>query len=129
MPITPICRDPEKLCGCVRKLHSELVDMANSREIYPVTIETLRELDRQQYYISIGVSWTLKSYHLAQPPYDLSLAFDLAPQEYLSHPLWNPDGAKWGELGTLGELLGLEWGGSWQEHRDSPHYNLKHLPD
>ena len=123
MPISPICRDPEMLCPCVHRLHTEMVDMATAREICPVTIETIRELDRQQHYVGLGVSWTLKSYHLAQPPHDLSLAFDLAPQEYLSHPLWNPDGEKWDQLGDLGQLIGLEWGFQlWR--KDKPHFQL-----
>jgi len=117
MSVPPQIRDTEKLCPCIRGRYRHLVDIAMARGIYLVTIETLRHPDRQKYYVRIRVSWTLKSKHLSQPPFGLSLAVDCVPQDYLTHPLWNPEGVQWEEVGEIAETLGLHWAGRWKKKR------------
>lgn len=122
MTISPLQKDPELLCPCVKHKHRLLVNACRDRGVYLVTVETLRALDRQRYYIRIGVSWTMNSKHLPQPPHQRSLAFDVVPNGYLSHPLWNPEGEEWDVLIEEAERLGLKsgftmWG------KDKPHFH------
>lgn len=88
-------------------------------------IETGRDEERQAYYVEIGVSHTEKSLHLPQPPKGKALAYDIAPKDYLAMKGWNPGGDLWILLGTIGEGLGMEWGGRWPTLQDRPHYQLK----
>jgi len=53
-----------------------------------------------------------ESYH------NFGLAFDIVPMNG-----GQPDyGVDWEPIGTLGESLGLEWGGRWTSPRDRPHF-------
>ncbi len=118
--MTPQSRDVTKLCPCIRERLTFLTKILS----FPLTvIETIRALDRQEYYIKIGASWTLRSKHLPQPPHHLALAFDAAPSEYLSMKLWNPRGGFWKDYGQAGEDLGLTWGGRWKQ-KDLSHLEL-----
>ena len=116
-------RDPLKLCPCVRLRYVALRDKAEPIGLDTVLIETLRDSNRQSYYMAIGVSWTMRSKHLPQPPNSLALAFDIAPKEYLSEKQWVPGGPLWFVLADIGEGLGLEWGGRWRE-KDYCHFQL-----
>lgn len=118
-------RDPLKLCQCLRVLYLDLIEQAKAEDISCVLIETLRDAERQQYYIDEGVSWTKRSKHLPQPPSGLSLAFDLAPKDYLKHKLWLPGGPLWLRLGEIGQDLGLRWGGAWRLTPDYAHFELR----
>lgn len=121
MTLSPICRDPEHLCPCIRVRYEAVLAQCYSRNIQLVTIETLRATDRQRYYVDRGVSWTMDSLHLPQEPNSLSLAFDVCPHEYLAHPQWNFPGTKWAILGRIGTDLGLGWGFDiWG--KDKPHF-------
>lgn len=114
-------RLPSKLCPCIREKHAALLEQAD----FPVkTIETSRDLERQRYYVSIGASQTLRSYHLPQRPNFLALAFDVAPEAYLPLKGWNPKGSLWERMGRLGESLGLTWGGRWRGFVDKAHFQL-----
>jgi hypothetical protein len=119
--------DPDFLCGCIRDKYERLLDWAFSRKPFLAltTIETARNITRQKYYVKIGASRTLKSKHLVSDIHSgFSLAFDIAPTEYLSLKAWNPKGPLWQELGKAGEKLGLEWGGRWKSFPDLPHFQL-----
>jgi len=116
-------RDPLLLCPCVRLLYVQLRERAGAAGNEIALIETLRDATRQSYYLAMGVSWTLRSKHLPQPPHGLALAFDVCPKEYLAEKNWNPGGSLWYDLGREAEELGLEWGGSWMQ-RDYPHFAL-----
>ena len=121
--IEPQCRDLDMLCPCVRAKAEEFLAQASAAGI-PVTIyETLRGVKRQEYYVARGVSWTMHSKHLPQPPNGLSLAFDAAPTDYLTEPHWNPEGKYWQTLMHIAEAVGLENGGRWSQ-RDYPHNQL-----
>lgn len=88
------------------------------------TIETMRDLARQTWYVETGVSRTMHSLHLPQPPTDLARAFDLCPYDYLIIKNWNPGGKLWRVMGDAGRGLGLEWGGDWPTFKDQPHFQL-----
>ena len=103
--------DPELLCPCIRDKCQRLMARAKEIGIAVTLLETMRDSTRQEYYVSRGVSKTLKSLHLPQEPNKLALAFDLAPTEYLKLRGWWPEGPKWLRLGIAGEALGLTWGG------------------
>ncbi len=109
-----------KLCPCIR----EKIQILLGWKLPLQVVETLRKKDRQKYYVSIGVSWTLDSKHLAQPPKGLALACDIAPKELLKQKGWAPSSPKWEEMGVAGESLGLIWGGRWKA-RDLSHFELK----
>lgn len=117
-------RDPAKLCPCIRLLHTQFIAHFDTRGVRVQTIETLRDLERQRWYVKTRVSRTLRSFHLPQPPLQLSLAFDVAPRAYLSMKGWNPGGLLWDEMGALGHTLGLQWGGDWAGWKDKPHFQL-----
>jgi peptidoglycan L-alanyl-D-glutamate endopeptidase CwlK len=38
---------------------------------------------------------------------------------------WNVSNEDWENLGKIGELFGLEWGGRWQKIKDFPHFQLR----
>lgn len=114
-------KTPSKLCPCIRDLYFDLLSEADKLGIPVTTIETGRDLERQTYYVKVGVSRTMKSKHVAQP---FSLAFDIAPTEYLPLKGWNGNGKAWATLGKLGQKLGLTWGGAWKTIVDKPHFEL-----
>lgn len=117
-------RDPLRLCPCIRARFLDLAEQAKASGIALAVIETARDAERQAHYRRIGTSRTLKSLHLPQPPHGLSLAFDVAPKDYLRDKGWNPGGELWDRLGEIGRALGLEWGGDW-DWQDCPHFQLK----
>lgn len=120
--------DPGLLCPCIKDKCLRLMVRAEEMGIQVTLLETLRDIVRQEYYLSRGVSKTLKSLHLPQKPNQLALAFDLAPTEYLKLRNWWPEGPKWLRLGIAGEALGLTWGGPGMNddgfNWDCPHYQL-----
>ena len=123
MALSPQCRDPLRLCPCIRSLYLALYAACHDEGINPVTVETLRQLDRQKYYVRIGVSWTLESFHLPQPPNGQALAFDVCPKDYLREPLWRPRGEKWKQMRMVARELGLIVGAPWP--RDKGHMYIR----
>lgn len=78
-------------------------------------IDTLRTQEEQIANVANGVSWTMNSKHLPQPPENKALAYDLAP--YSVYQANGPDKLNWDEnhphwqiIGNIGVLLGLKWG-------------------
>jgi hypothetical protein len=110
MPLSPQCRDVSLLCRCIRHKHKQLLSACIGRDVYLVTIETLRALDRQKHYVKKGVSKTLKSLHLPQPPHQKALAVDVVPNDYLTEPNWYPDGEQWDIMIEEAERVGLKSG-------------------
>jgi peptidoglycan L-alanyl-D-glutamate endopeptidase CwlK len=86
-------------------------------------IDTLRTEEEQKQNIKNGVSWTLNSKHLTGD------AIDICP--YSQYQLHGPDKLQWDALdpvwlkiGSIGEALGLTWGGRWKV-RDMGHFEAK----
>ena len=74
---------------------------------------TLRDEAEQAANVAHGVSWTLKSKHLPQPPDGKSLAIDLAPRDYLGLKYWNPTGPLWWAIAEAAVALGIRSGMDW----------------
>lgn len=55
------------------------------------------------------------------------LAFDVVPTVYKDMANWNPSGPLWATIGSIGEGLGLTWGGRWSDP-DAPHFELRAAP-
>ena len=96
-------------------------------------IETWRTVERHQKLLAEGRSWTANSKHLrtrvrangVEVP--ASDAIDLAPWG-----IWNLNGPDklqwedhptWHQMGEIGEVTGLGWGGRWTK-RDLGHWEL-----
>lgn len=78
-------------------------------------IDTLRTIEEQKVNIANGVSWTLNSKHLPNPPEMKALAYDLCPYEVYNTDgpdklNWNEKHRDWQIIGSIGESLGLKWG-------------------
>lgn len=78
-------------------------------------IDTLRTRDEQIANVANGVSWTMNSLHLPQPPENRALAYDICP--YAIYQADGPDKLNWDEkhphwqiIGRIGTSLGLKWG-------------------
>lgn len=120
-------RDPTALCPCMLPLLNVLLREAAHSQISVTLIETIRTPERQEYLVSIGMSRTRNSKHLAHPPNGKSLAFDVCPTEYLREKLWNPRGIYWSRLAVIGRTAGLKWGGDWKFRdgwKDLTHFEL-----
>lgn len=118
-------RDPSDLCPCVRaKLERVLLECRHAG--IPVTlISTLRSIEQQRRNVAAGVSWTMRSKHLPQPPNGKSLAFDLAPREYLDKKGWNPTGPVWDDIDVMCDTVGLKTGVFRNgKNIDRPHHYL-----
>ena len=106
-----------------RPLAAQLVLDALEVGIPVMIIDTLRTPEEQAANIAKGVSWTANSRHLT------GHAIDIAPYEtYQLHGpdklQWNTDDPVWAKLGSIGEALGLVWGGRWKQ-KDMGHFELK----
>jgi peptidoglycan LD-endopeptidase CwlK len=106
----------------------ELLARCVEAGIPTMIIDTLRMKEEQAENIRKGVSWTMKSNHLA----DLdgkSNAIDVCPYDvYQVHGpdklLWDGNDPVWAKIGAIGEALGLTWGGRWAK-RDLGHFEWK----
>jgi hypothetical protein len=109
----------------VRLLCISLMQKAALGDMHTTLIDTLRTEPEQVADVAKGVSWTMDSLHLPQPPDGRARAFDLAPTIVLTIKNWGPDRPEWQQLGAWGEELGLEWGGRFP-HPDPSHFQLRH---
>lgn len=104
-----------------------LAELVNAK-ISVMIVSVLRTEEEQLENIKNGVSWTVNSKHLPQPPDGKSHAIDVCP--YDIYQLHGPDKLKWDandiiwkQIGEIGESIGLKWGGRWKV-RDMGHFEL-----
>ena len=109
-----------------RPLAVELIALCTEMQIPLMILDTLRTEAEQKENIRKGVSWTMNSKHLPQPPEMRSEAIDVAP--YAMFQLKGPDKLQWDSndpvwqrIGGIGESLGLVWGGRWKK-KDMAHF-------
>ena len=93
----------------------ELIARCIEAGIQVMIITTSRTIQEQQEAVDRGVSWTMNSKHLPQPPEQKSLALDIAPFDtfQLHGPdklQWNGDDPVWLKIGLIGQSIGLKWG-------------------
>jgi|SRR6267142_300506 len=106
-------KDLDELASYMKPLAEELLSQAKAAGLDPVVEDTGRTVEEQDQKLALGISWTLRSKHLPQPPEMKSEAIDIVPRECMSQKFWGPDNPKWNRLGEIGESLGLFWGGRW----------------
>lgn len=110
-----------------RPLVVELIARAVEIGIPVMIIDVLRTPEEQKVNLANGVSATLDSKHLPQPPDGKSLAIDICPYDTFSlhgpdKLKWDPADQAWTKLGQIGEDLGLRWGGRWVKPHDPGHF-------
>ena len=108
------------LAPVFRPLACELLARAVEAGIPVFIVATGRTPAEHAANLAAGVSWTSHSKHLD------GLAIDICP--YDTYMLHGPDKLRWDgadpiwtQLGTIGEALGLRWGGRWKQ-QDLGHF-------
>ena len=64
------------------------------------------------------VTWTRNSKHIEGKAFDIAITVN-------GKVTW--ESAPYLVAGPIGESVGLEWGGSWKESKDLPHYQIKEV--
>lgn len=116
--------------GRLKKLHPDLARVvrrcAESGATFRIG-ETTRSLAQQKKNIANGVSWTLRSRHLASPKDGLARAVDLLclvdGKVTWSWPPYHKLAAAMKQAAKE-EKVPLEWGGDWKKTKDGPHFQL-----
>lgn len=101
----------------------ELLARLVEAKIPVLIINTRRTQEEQDKNIASGVSWVKRSKHQD------GLAIDIVPYSVydINGPdklNWNSNDPVWETIGTIGEELGLIWGGRWKV-KDMGHFELK----
>lgn len=101
----------------MRPLAVEFLARCVEAGIHVRVIDTLRTKAEQEANVKKGVSWTTNSRHLTGD------AIDVCPiRSYMGEGTtklnWDDVNPQWGELGRLGESVGLKWG-VWKKSKAS----------
>lgn len=115
----------QSLQPSIQPLASRLLELAAERGVPARIVQGVRSIDEQNVLYTSGAGVTKAPGGLSYHNY--GLAFDVVPDDYVSLPDWNPKGDKWAVLGSIGESLGLAWGGRWSKP-DLPHFELNAVP-
>ena len=119
--------DPPQMKGVdpvLREKAVELVRRCQERGIELVITEGKRALSEQSRLYAQGrtapgrrITWARagESWH------NFGLAVDVAFR-WKGKVTWD---GPWSTVGELGESLGLEWGGRWEEKKDEPHFQMR----
>lgn len=107
-------RDLNDLDDRLRPIVDQLISNCAQAGVMLTVITTLRTMSEQEQAVRAGVSWTMNSKHLPQPPDDKSLAVDLVPTDYIAMKGWNPAGPKWWIIAQNAVALGLRSGMDWE---------------
>lgn len=110
----------DDLSPAFKPLAIELLARLVEARIPVLIVDTLRTPAEHQANLAAGVSWVTHSKHLDGD------AIDICPYEVykLDGPdklQWSSTHAIWQRIGTIGESLGLRWGGRWTV-RDMSHF-------
>jgi peptidoglycan L-alanyl-D-glutamate endopeptidase CwlK len=107
-----------------RPLAFELLARAVERRIQVIIVDTLRSQSEHEINLANGTSWTKHSKHLDGLAIDICLL-----DEYKLHGpnklQWNARDPMWQELGKIGEMIGLRWGGRWTV-KDMTHFEMQY---
>lgn len=57
--------------------------------------------------------------------HNFGLAIDLVFKDSKGNWTWNKTAREWAELGVVGEMFGMEWGGHWTKFPDFPHFQKR----
>jgi peptidoglycan L-alanyl-D-glutamate endopeptidase CwlK len=114
----------------------ELIKLAEGQGIHLITVAGLRTFEEQDKLFSQGrtvddgktTGSIVTNAKGGQSWHNYGLSFDMAFDNGLGDPVWeqydmNKNGLDdWEEIGFLGMSIGLEWGGTWKELLDRPHF-------
>src|SRR5438477_847413 len=120
-----------ELASYVRPLAIELLAKAQDAGLDPIVEDTGRSHDEQTIKLANGLSHTMASKHLPQPPENLSEAIDVVPRICMSLKYWGWNGTienshpAWGELIKIGEGVGFHCGVHFP-HPDPGHFQYVH---
>lgn len=115
------CTDMNQLDPRFKPLAEKLLENARAAGIDVVVIETRRTEAQHEEDVKNGVSWVKRSKHQD------GLAIDIAPHCLMTQKNWAPASPLWVTLGSIGEALGLRWGGRWRQ-KDMGHFEYQDKP-
>lgn len=114
----PMITDLNSLHPIFRDKILELFRLCKTRGIELAVVETYRTHSKQREYKAMGKKYTRSGAGKSRHQY--GLAIDIVPLKD-SIPQWeNP--VLWKKIGTIGERLGLRWGGRWKNLYDPGHF-------
>lgn len=102
-----------------KPIAEELIAKSLEAGVPLTVITTLRSYQEQELAVQHGVSKTMRSKHLAQPPENKSLAIDLVPTALMGEKWWAPLNPTWWIVAQIGVGLGLTSGMDWN-HQGLP---------
>lgn len=121
--VTATCRDLAELTTAAQQACRLLFQECYKAGIDNIFItETYRSQERQKYLYAQGrtrsgkiVTWTLNSNHKSRLAWDIAVG---PPQSLY-------DVATLNRVGAIAKKLGIEWGGTWTNAIDRPHFEVK----
>ncbi|MEY9975816.1 M15 family metallopeptidase [Lysinibacillus sp. RC79] len=121
--VTTTCRDLAELLPAAQTACRLLFQECYKADIKNIFItETYRSQERQKYLYAQGrtrpgqiVTWTLNSNHKSRLAWDIAVG---PPQSLYDVTTLN-------KVGTIAKKLGIEWGGTWTNAIDRPHFEVK----
>lgn len=84
---------------------------------------TLRTMEEQAHLYAKGRTLPGPQVTKAKPgqsPHNYGMAFDVAFEGKTPYP--KETDPRWEQLGKIGEMVGLKWGGRWKGFPDRPHF-------
>ncbi|MET4562750.1 peptidoglycan L-alanyl-D-glutamate endopeptidase CwlK [Lysinibacillus parviboronicapiens] len=121
--VTTTCRDLDELLPSAQTACRLLFQECYKAGIKNIFItETYRSQERQKYLYAQGrsrpgqiVTWTLNSNHKSRLAWDIAVG---PPQSLYDVTTLN-------RVGAIAKKLGIEWGGTWSNAIDRPHFEVK----
>lgn len=116
-------RDINELLPIVKKKCQEFLDACKSQGINVVVTGTYRSFEEQDALYAKGRTIPGNIVTKAkggQSLHNWRVAFDCVPVVN-GVTMWNDD-VLWSKLGQIGTRIGLDWGGTWSQFPDKPHF-------
>lgn len=114
----PMINDLNSLHPFFRDQIVKLIEKCKAKGIELAIVETYRTHAKQHEYKTMGKKYT--SSGAGQSKHQYGLAIDVVPI-VKSAAVWD-NVALWRKIGTIGEQLGLCWGGRWRNPYDPGHF-------
>jgi peptidoglycan L-alanyl-D-glutamate endopeptidase CwlK len=118
-------KDINDLLPIVKKMAAEFQSKAKLAGIDFVVTSVYRSIEEQNAIYAQGRTVPgaiVTNAKGGQSFHNWKVAFDIVPV-IAGKAIWNDD-ALWSKLGQIGTSVGLEWGGSWQNFKDLPHFQF-----
>jgi peptidoglycan L-alanyl-D-glutamate endopeptidase CwlK len=114
----PMITDLDALHPIFRDRVAALIKACKARGIELAVVETYRTPAKQHEYQTMGRQYT--SSGAGKSKHQYGLAIDLVPLVN-NAAVWD-NTALWRKVGTVGEKLGMRWGGRWRKPYDPGHF-------